>query len=94
MYHDVILKAEHDAMKAWSDADKALYWVEHAGYDAVKLVEQCWDFLEAVANHPAAAADKAIKAWASAQTVQKAEETGAVAASYADDLISSVEKLF
>jgi len=55
LYHDVILKALHDAEKAWAEAVRVGRWLDLVGYDAVKLVERCWDFLEWVAAHPAAA---------------------------------------
>ena len=52
LYHDVLLKAAHDAEKAYAEAVRVARWVDHAGYDAVKLVEKSWDWLEAFAAHP------------------------------------------
>jgi hypothetical protein len=52
LWHDVILKAAHDAEEAYHDAQKALYWIDHAGYDAVRLVEESWDWLERFARNP------------------------------------------
>jgi hypothetical protein len=94
VYHDVILKVSHDAMTAWNDADKALYWIDHSGYDAVKLVEQCWDFLESVASHPASAAERVIRDWSQDLTVKSAEDTAAVAETYAAQLVANMESLF
>jgi hypothetical protein len=49
---DVIRPIEHDAAEGLNDAVKALYWIDHAGYDAVKLVEEAAGWLVAFAEHP------------------------------------------
>ncbi len=42
----------HDASEAQHAASKAIYWIDHSGMDAVHLIDECWDWLEAFAAHP------------------------------------------
>lgn len=91
VYHDVILKLTHDVDKAWTDADKALYWVEHAGYDAVKLVEQSWDILEALSHHPVHELDEALKAWIADFTAERGEKLSEDVSPYYDRVVDAFE---
>jgi len=73
VYHDVLLKIAHDAEEGYAEAVKAVYWIDHTGYDAVRLVEECWDFLEAIALHPVTLARRGVKDWERSITVSGLE---------------------
>jgi hypothetical protein len=93
-YHDLIKPIEHDAAEALARVVNIGSWIDHSAYDAVKLVEGAAEFLEAVAAHPAAAAQKAIAEWEAGLTLDKAVDTASVANTYANRLVKSMEDLF
>ena len=94
LYHDFVLKALHDADKAWAKAESIGTWLDHSGYDAVKLVESCWDFLESVANHPANAAKKAITEWEKDLSVKGAQSTAEKYEPLGAGIVKDMEDLF
>jgi hypothetical protein len=88
---DVVKPIERDVDKAWADAVKAVRWIDHAGYDAVKLVEQCWDFLEMIANHPVEEAQKATKEWLKYQTTAAGSSVATEAQAYYGRIVDAFE---
>jgi hypothetical protein len=49
---DVVRPIEHDAAEGLAEAKKAIYFIDHSGLDAVHLVDKCYDWLRAFADHP------------------------------------------
>jgi len=48
----VVKPLEHDASEALHDAKKAIYFIDHSALDAIHLIDETWDWLEAFSHHP------------------------------------------
>ncbi len=51
-YSDIWAPAEHELAEARHDAAKAITFIDHSALDAIHLIDECWDWLEAFAAHP------------------------------------------
>ncbi len=90
---DVIRPIEHDAAEGLNDAVKALYWIDHAGYDAVKLVEEAAGWLVAFAEHPLSELESLPAGLAKLITQGWIEQTAAGTPSLFEELAAEVEKV-